>query len=65
MNNLWTYIEYLGLSNINRKWLAEKPIASSNSEVVLNSTTIKAIENVKAGKTYKASSVDDLLSKCI
>lgn len=27
-----------------------------------NRTTIKAIEDVKAGKTYKASSVDDMLN---
>ena len=27
-----------------------------------NQTTVKAIEDVKAGKTYKASSVDDMLN---
>lgn len=30
-----------------------------------NKTTLKAIDDVKAGKTYKASSVDDLLSQCL
>ena len=30
-----------------------------------NKTTIKAINDVKAGKTFKASSVDDLLSQCL
>ena len=30
-----------------------------------NATTIKAINDVKAGKTYHASSVDDLLSQCL
>ena len=65
MNNLWTYIESLGLSARNRKWLAEKLLAPSSSETELNATTIKAIEDVKAGKTYKASSVDDLLTQCL
>ena len=27
-----------------------------------NATTIKAIEEVKSGKTYKASSLDDMLN---
>ena len=27
-----------------------------------NQTTVKAIEDVKSGKTYKASSVDDMLN---
>ena len=27
-----------------------------------NQTTVKAIEDVKAGKTYKASSVEDMLN---
>lgn len=31
----------------------------------LNSATIKAIKDVKAGKTYKANSVDDLLNQCL
>lgn len=35
-----------------------------NFEAKLNSTTIKAIEDVKAGKTCKAYSVDDLLFQC-
>lgn len=36
-----------------------------NSEVKLNFTTIKAIEDVKAGKTCKAYSVDELISECL
>lgn len=31
----------------------------------LNATTIKAIKDVKAGKTHKASSVDDLIAQCL
>lgn len=31
----------------------------------LNATSIKAIKEVKAGKTHKASSVDDLLTQCL
>ncbi len=63
MNNLWTYIESLGLSARNRKWLAAKLVEPAETE--LNATTIKAIEDVKAGKTYKASSVDELLTQCL
>lgn len=32
---------------------------------VPNATTIKAINDVKAGRTFKASSVDDLLNQCL
>ncbi|MBQ0046204.1 MAG: hypothetical protein KBT33_01670 [Prevotellaceae bacterium] len=63
MNNLWTYIESLGLSARNRKWLAAKLVEPAETE--LNAMTIKAIEDVKAGKTYKASSVDELLTQCL
>lgn len=31
----------------------------------LNATSLKAIKDVKAGKTHKASSVDDLLNQCL
>lgn len=31
----------------------------------LNASTIKAINDVRAGKTYKASSADDLLAQCL
>lgn len=63
MNNLWTYIESLGLSARNRKWLAAKLVEPAETE--LNAMTIKAIEDVKVGKTYKASSVDELLTQCL
>lgn len=32
---------------------------------VPNATTVKAINDVKAGRTYRASSVDDLLNQCL
>lgn len=32
---------------------------------VPNATTLKAIKDVKDGKTFKASSVDDLLTQCL
>ena len=37
----------------------------STTTDVLNATTKKAIMDVKAGKTFKASSVDDLLNQCL
>ena len=30
-----------------------------------NATTVKAIKDVRNGKTFKASSVDDLLTQCL
>ena len=38
---------------------------SASKTDALNSTTIKAIKAVKAGKTYKASSADDLIRQCL
>ena len=37
----------------------------ARAEEMVNATTAKAIEDVRAGKTYKASSVDDLLNQCL
>jgi len=47
------------------KGIASVRVAKPVKTRELNATTIKAIEDVKAGKTYKASSVDDLLNKCL
>ena len=40
-----------------------KIVTTNKKEEVINDTTKKAIEEVKAGKTFKASSVDDLFIK--
>lgn len=47
------------------KGIASVRIISKPTTTKLNATTIKAIEEVKTGKTYKASSVDDLLNQCL
>ena len=47
------------------KGVASVRVAKPAKTSKLNATTIKAIEDVKAGKTYKASSVDDLLNQCL
>ncbi|MBQ0074026.1 MAG: hypothetical protein KBT34_07505 [Prevotella sp.] len=47
------------------KGIASVRVISQSKATRLNATTIKAIEEVKAGKTYKASSVDDLLNQCL
>lgn len=47
------------------KGIASVRVISQPKSTRLNATTIKAIEEVKAGKTYKASSVDDLLNQCL
>ena len=56
----------LGLKRI-LKAMDGVTIVSSRKKTItdqdrLNATTIKAIKDVKAGKTHKASSVDDLVT---
>lgn len=38
---------------------------TSSKAGILNKTTLKAINDVKTGKTFKASSVEELLYKCL
>ena len=45
--------------------VASVRVAKSSKAETPNKTTIKAINDVRAGKTFKASSVDDLLSQCL
>ena len=45
--------------------VASVRVANSSKTEIPNKTTIKAINDVRAGKTFKASSVDDLLSQCL
>lgn len=45
--------------------IASVRVGRQAKEETLNATTIKAIEDVKAGRTHKASSVDDLLNQCL
>ncbi len=47
------------------KGVAAVRVANPTKTRELNATTIKAIEDVRAGKTFKASSVDDLLNQCL
>ena len=47
------------------KGVAAVRVANQTKTRELNATTIKAIEDVRAGKTFKASSVDDLLNQCL
>ena len=42
-----------------------KIVTTNKKEEVINDTTKKSIEEVKAGKPFKASSVDDLFIKCL
>lgn len=42
-----------------------KPTAETITTDTPNAVTIKAIDDVKAGRTFKASSVDNLLNQCI
>ncbi len=63
LNKLLEYILSLSLSDKNKDWLAGKILESKKAQP--NATTIKAIEDVRAGKTFKASSVDDLLNQCL
>ena len=45
--------------------VASVRVANPSKTEIPNKTTIKAINDVKAGKTFKASSVDDLLTQCL
>ena len=47
------------------KGVAAVRVANPTKTRELNATTSKAIEDVRAGKTFKASSVDDLLNQCL
>lgn len=40
-------------------------LKSTKTTSTPNSATIKAIKDVKAGRTNKATSVDDLISQCL
>lgn len=70
MNNLWTYIESLGLSNRNRKWLAEKLIEPTKAdvtrkqEVAVTDSFIRGMNEVaEAEKNGIAlESLDELIS---
>lgn len=39
--------------------------SKSKTADVPNATTLKAIKDVKEGRTFKASSVDDLMHQCL
>jgi hypothetical protein len=45
--------------------VASVRVTNLSKAEVPNKTTIKAINDVRAGKTFKASSVDELLAKCL
>ena len=45
--------------------VASVRVANSSKAETPSKTTIKAINDVRAGKTFKASSVDDLLTQCL
>lgn len=45
--------------------VASVRVANSSKADTPSKTTIKAINDVRAGKTFKASSVDDLLTQCL
>ena len=56
MNNLWTYIQGLSLSQRNRKWLAEKLIEptddakTAKQKAYVKETLTRALKEVEAAK---------------
>lgn len=48
LNALWTYIESLGLSTKNRKWLADKLVESTNNSAKV-STSESPLRNAFSG----------------
>lgn len=57
----------MGLSKANRRWLVDHLIESLDDDKSYepNETTIRAIEEVKAGKTFKAASAEDLINQIL
>ena len=67
LNNLWTYIESIGLSNKNRKWLADKLVEPTKAEMP-NAKTLAAMRELESGKdagSVDASSVEAFVASML
>ncbi len=67
MNSLWTYIESLGMSARNRKWLAEKLMSKTDHTDDITKTPgyKEAMDDIKCGRVYKADSIDDMFNQIL
>ena len=71
LNNLWTYIESMSLSNRNKQWLADKLIESKTEnkreaqERYVRESLTRAFDELKEAKMSgrKLQSADDLLNE--
>lgn len=71
LNNLWTYIESMSLSNRNKQWLADKLIESKTEnkreaqERYVRESLTRAFDELKEAKMSgrKLQSADDLLKE--
>lgn len=71
MNNLWTYIESLGLSARNRKWLADKLVEPTEVTVTrkqersVRDSFCRAMQEVAEAenKGEQLQSLDDLIDE--
>lgn len=64
LNHLWTYIESLGLSAKNRKWLADKLVEPTSGEITpdLQKRLDVARKDIKEGRCAKCTSPEELQS---
>lgn len=71
MNNLWTYIQGLSLSQRNRKWLAEKLVAptedtrTAKQKAYVKESLTRALKGVEAAKREgrKLQTLDEFLEE--
>ena len=71
LNNLWTYIESMGLSARNRKWLADRLIEPSKADITKKETTMvvdsfrRSMQEVKEAERNgkELQSLDSLLEE--
>lgn len=67
MKGLWSVIQSMSLTESNRRWLADKLIASepikSKTKEISYPALDRALEDVKKGNVFYADSVDDLMNQ--
>lgn len=71
MKNLWTYIESLGLSTRNRKWLADKLIEPTKVDVIkkqelaVKESFVRGMNEIAEAERngIALESLDDLISE--
>lgn len=58
LNNLWSYLQGLQLTQSNRKWLAERLV---EPQTVAKNELDKSLDDIRAGRVISYHSLDDLI----